>query len=188
MNINFLENPSYTVYISSADRITGTNNNATFNIAWDTFLPREFNMFKVCYSFQTSGGYYFDSATYNSNFNGCKIVTDFGCKSFSYDVAKQGSSNTLGFSQRDIQTAGASSNSYATFFYQFPAKTINRPTQNNLTISIYNTSIQNNLLNQLLVTTSSTGVLTADMTSWNLVLEFIPVQFDVKDKKKFMLD
>ena len=56
-----LDKPTYNLIINSSDKISGTNNNATFQINWDDFLPRKFNMYKVIFSFQTTGGYYKDN-------------------------------------------------------------------------------------------------------------------------------
>ena len=47
---NNLENKSYTLFLSSTDKITGTNNNASFQINWDDFLPRNFLDFKMNFS------------------------------------------------------------------------------------------------------------------------------------------
>ena len=172
MNIDFLDTLSYTLYLSSNDKVSGTNNNATFNVNWDSFLTRDYDQFKVCYSFLTAGGYYKDTA--NSNFNNCKIVADFAGRSLSYNTATNASSTILGYGQRDMQTTASSSNSFATFFYQFPAKTIARPNQNNFNVRIYNAGKQNNSYNQLLVDTDTNGVLQADMSVWSMVIEFIP--------------
>lgn len=173
MNIDFLDTPSYTLYLSSDDKVTGSNNNATFNVNWASFLPRDYDQFKVCYSFLTAGGNYKDG-TANSNFNNCKIVCDFQGRSLSYGSSNNGPTNILGFAQRDMQNSQSTSNSFATFFYQFPAKTISKPTQNTLNVQIYNAGLQNNATNQLLVDTTGT-TLSTDMTSWQMVLEFIPV-------------
>ena len=63
---NSLETKSYTLFLSSSDKISGSNNNATFNINWDSFLPREFDTYKVSFSYQSGGGNYKDSAFYSS--------------------------------------------------------------------------------------------------------------------------
>lgn len=173
MNIDFLDTPSYTLFLSSDDKVSGSNNNAVFNVNWESFLPRNYDQFKVCYSFLTAGGNYKDGIS-NSNFNNCKIVCNFQGRSLSYGTSNNGPSSILGFGQRDMQNSTSTSNSFATFFYQFPAKTISRPTQNALNIQVYNAGLQNGLANQLLVDTSTTALLT-DMTSWQMVMEFIPV-------------
>lgn len=61
---NSLETKSYTLFLSSSDKVSGTNNNATFNVNWDSFLPREFDTYKVSFSYQSGGGNYKDSSFY----------------------------------------------------------------------------------------------------------------------------
>ena len=63
---NSLETKSYTLFISSVDKVSGTNNNATFNVNWDSFLPREYDAYKVAFSYQSGGGSYKDSSFYVS--------------------------------------------------------------------------------------------------------------------------
>lgn len=176
MALLHLDTQSYNLYLSSGDKVSGNNNNAIFNVNWAAFLPRDYDKYNVSYSFQSSGGFYKDNATAISNFNGCKIVVDFGSRSLSYDTSITGQSSTLGFAQRDMQTTTSSSNSFSSFFYQYPPKTILKPTQNSLNIKIYNIALQANLSNQLLQNTISTGAtLTGDMTSWNMVISFTPI-------------
>jgi len=64
ISTNSLETKSYTLFLSSTDKISGTNNNATFNINWDSFLPRDYDTYKVSFSLQTAGGLYKDSSFY----------------------------------------------------------------------------------------------------------------------------
>jgi hypothetical protein len=90
-----------------------------------------------------------------------------------------GQSSTLGYSQRDIQTSTSTSNSFSTFYLDFPPKTINRPNQNLITISIFNA-----FNNFLLVDTNKGGTVKTDMSNWNLILEFTPVQNSVNALKK----
>lgn len=54
------EKETYSLFISSTDKISGTNNNGQYNINWDDFLPRGYNFFKMIFNFQTGGGYYKD--------------------------------------------------------------------------------------------------------------------------------
>jgi hypothetical protein len=239
---NNLETKSYTLFISSIDKTSGTNNQSSFNVNWDDFLPKEWNEYKMTFAFQSGGGYYKDSSfTNNSNtgtggtntitltvsgstgtpvvgmiitgsnfiptntyitavgiagttqvitlsknltgallginlvgtivFNGCKIVMNTSSKNFSFDTSSYSPSYTIGYGQRDIQTATSSSNSFSAFYLQFPPKSISRPSNNTLTISIYN--INNNAL---LTDTNSTGTTAlTDMTPWNIILEFVPI-------------
>ena len=54
------DSTSYSLVINSADRVSGTNNNATYQINWRDFLPDNFDTYKMAFSFQTIGGYYSD--------------------------------------------------------------------------------------------------------------------------------
>jgi hypothetical protein len=57
------DSKTYSLIINSNDKISGTNNNATFQVNWRDFLPEEYDAYKVLFSFQTSGGYYSDGIT-----------------------------------------------------------------------------------------------------------------------------
>lgn len=59
--MNQLDKKSYTVFLNSTDKVSGSNNNGTYQINWDDFLPRDVDFYKVVFSFQTSGGYYRDN-------------------------------------------------------------------------------------------------------------------------------
>ena len=59
--MNQLDKKSYTVFLNSNDKVSGTNNNGTYQINWDDFLPRDIDFYKVIFSFQTAGGYYKDN-------------------------------------------------------------------------------------------------------------------------------
>lgn len=233
---NYLDNKSYTLFLSSNDKISGNNNNATFNVNWDDFLPRDISTYKMTFSFQSGGGNYKDTSvatitgtiankvltvtaatatiytgmkisgnnitndtyiisngtgnggvgTYNLSrawaigvaqqfsgsvvYSGIKLSTNLQGRSYSYDTNTLSPSNTLGYAQRDMQTTTSNSNSFSTFYLQFAPKMISRPSQNNITISLYN--LNNNLL---LTDTDSAGKPLTDCTIWNMILEFIPV-------------
>jgi hypothetical protein len=168
--MDYSESRNYTLYINSADKISGTNNNAIFYVEWENFLPNTFNEYKMAWCMQTTGGYYKDtgSATIYST---AKVSADFGTKQYSYDTSKRSSSNTIGYLTRDQQTSTTSSNILTCFYYQFPAKTIQRPSNNTFNISITNmyTGIP-------FVNTDNTGVATSDMTNWQLCMEFSPIE------------
>ena len=59
---NVLTVKNYTVFISSADKVSGNNNNGNYNINWDDILPRNYYSFKVAFTFQSAGGKYSDGA------------------------------------------------------------------------------------------------------------------------------
>jgi hypothetical protein len=107
----------------------------------------------------------------NQVFSGCKIQMNLLGRSYSFDSNTTGPSITLGYAQRDIQTSTSSSNSFSVFYLQFPPKTISKPTEQSVTISLYNL----NYANRALADTDAYGNLTTDCTAWNIILEFIPV-------------
>ena len=72
---------------------------------------------------------------------------------------------------RDIQTGTSASNSFSTFYLQYPPKTISRPSQNLTNVQQF-LNVNNNFP---LVDTDVNGNTKADCTSWNLVLEFTPI-------------
>jgi hypothetical protein len=172
-------NPSYTLYLSSADKISGNNNDAIFNINWASFLPRDIDQYKINYSFISAGGWYLDNATPAHNFSSCKVVIDFSGRCLSYDTAVSGQSLTMGYAKRNNPLLGnTATNYYSSFFYEHPGKTITKPTQNSINIKIYNNNVQNGILNQLLLnnTTNIATTLTSDMNPWNMIIEFIPIK------------
>ena len=174
-NIDYnLEKETYTLFINSNDKVSGSNNNAVFDIHWDDFLPRDFTEYKMIFSFQTTGGFYGDG-TYSSTryvFSTAKVLMNLQGRSFSYDTSTKSPSISLGFIQRDIQTSTTSSNTLSCFYLQNPPKTLSRPNQNLINVQIMNS--YNNIL--LTDTTAATGgSLATDMTSWTLICEFIPV-------------
>ena len=48
---------NYNIYINSNDKMSGKNNNATFQINWNDFLPRNYKYYNVTFSFQTAAGF-----------------------------------------------------------------------------------------------------------------------------------
>lgn len=170
---------NYNIYINSNDKISGSNNSCQFIINWNDFLPREYKYYNVSFSFQTSPGYYKDDTTNNRYYANCEINVDFGSKNFSYDTKQQAQSVTLGYAQRDIQSASANNakNTYACFFNYNCPKTIARPENNIMTINIYNMYNVVNGSNTLLYDTSNaaTPVVQGDMTPWSMIMSFSPV-------------
>jgi hypothetical protein len=169
MSYNVLDKITYTLVLDSLDKISGTNNNATFNVNWATFLPMKYSYYKVIFNFQTVGGYYKDNV---SIFSSAKVCTDLQGNSFSYDTLTNGGSNMLGLIQRNDQVNTSAGYTLSCYPNQNVSKTIVRPSTNRITISIYN-----NYSGDLLVTTTdNTGAtLSVDMTSWTAMLEFIPI-------------
>jgi hypothetical protein len=166
------EKITYSVVINSKDKVTGTNNNCSFYVPWITILPHKYDVFKVIYNYQSTGGNYKDNVNGVTN-TSAKLVCDFGTRSMTYDTSQSGPSQTMGIITRDIQTSTTSSNTFSAFFYQNTSKSIVRPTNNQLNVQILNN--YNNL--PLVDTNTSTPAAPlTDMTSWSLFLEFIPIQ------------
>ena len=74
---------------------------------------------------------------------------------------------------RNIQTATTNSNSFSVFYLQFPPKTVSRPTDNQMSVSLYNLNYLG--YNIFLYDTDSSGNLLFDCTPWNIILEFTAV-------------
>ena len=51
---------TYSLVLNSFDKTYGTNNNATFQVNWNDFLPAEYDQYKIKYSFFSNGGFYLD--------------------------------------------------------------------------------------------------------------------------------
>lgn len=239
-----LDTKSYTLFLSSTDKISGSlNNNATYYVGWEDFLPRDTQTYKMSFSFQTGGGNYKDSSasftatlttagvltvtavsatfgtsviaigatltgtgipagctiasfgtgtggtgTYNvsipptvaiavgatmvtnSCYSGVKIAFNTQGKSFSFDSTTRSPSYTLGYAQRDIQSTNSVSNSFSAFYLQFPPKTINRPTQTQISIQLYNLNT-----GLALTDTDKNGNPLTDCTPYTMILEFVPI-------------
>ena len=61
MSINNYDTLTYSLVLNSADKVSGTNNNATFQVNWENFLPEKYDRYKMIFTFQTTGGYYGDN-------------------------------------------------------------------------------------------------------------------------------
>jgi hypothetical protein len=121
MSYNVLDKLTYTLVLNSADKISGTNNQATFNINWAAFLPMKYSYYKVIFNFQTTGGYYKDVAG-TSIFSTGKITTNLQGATFSYDSSTNSGTTLLGLIQRDIQTKASNSNTLSCFFIKMQVK------------------------------------------------------------------
>ena len=126
------------------------------------------------------------------NFSSGRVVFSTSSRSYSYDTNTNAPSVNLGVITRDLQTTNTRSNTLSCFYCQNPPRTINRPTNNLVTISVYNncvfqggfnvgggtTATASNL--NLLTDTANTAYggaigFTNDMTPWTMLIEFIPV-------------
>jgi len=161
---------NYTLYLASADKTSGTNNNAVLNVNWEAFLPRDFDTYQVIFNFNVTAGYYKDTLN-TTVYSHCKIVLDTQGRSFSYDTSNSGPSLILGYANREPSNAASTTNGFNAFFGFNAPKTINRPTQNQINIKIYGMQTAT-----LLVDTTSAGVAQGEMTPWVMILSFVPVE------------
>ena len=155
---------SYVLYLNSVDKISGTNNNASYNVNWSAFLPYKVQQYKMTFNFLSNGGQYKDNPNFYAS---AKIYCDFISSSNSYDSSLGCISKLIGVVGRDIQSATSSSNTFSCFYGQNAPKIIKAPTQNVFNVSIYNTAS-----NSLLTDTNNMGVASADMTPYILVINF----------------
>ena len=142
-----------------------------------------------------------DRTTVNPvGFTSARILANFGSQSYSYDTNVKGQSLYLGIITRDAQPPTSKFNSYSAFYYQNNPRSIKRPMNNQLTISIMNNSIfqggvvaynpdgtsvffgasasASNYLCDTLNTSPGIkieGTMLLDMTPWTMVMEFIPI-------------
>ena len=47
---------NYNLYLASNDKISGTNNNAVFNVNWESFLPRDFDTYQIMFNMNVVAG------------------------------------------------------------------------------------------------------------------------------------
>ena len=92
-------------------------------------MPRNYKYFNVSFSIQTAPGFNKGDTTNGKFYANCEINCDFYSKTFSFDTSTKASSITLGYAQRDIQTASNynSKNTFACFNSYNTPKTITRP-------------------------------------------------------------
>jgi hypothetical protein len=162
------EDTTYNLVLNSTNKISGSNNNATYQVNFQDFLPQNFDKFKVVFSAQTAGGYYKDVGS--NVYSSCKVYINFNSRSYSYDTSTKGQSTLMGILQRDVQTSTSIGNTLSAFYAQYPPRTIIRPITNQITVTFLNTQSSGAFVN-----TDSSGNALTDMTDYTIFLEFIPI-------------
>lgn len=168
----------YTFVINSRDKISGTNNNGTFNINFN-ILPREFKYYQVKFSMVTDSAFYTDTYGVDNVTITYAPQTAFVSCSLLSPLSRQtdnSPSDVLGIilrNQSQSTTIGANSIRY--FVAQENTNvpiTVLRPEQDNMTISIITSSI-----GTYLVSTNLDGsVLQSDMSNYVLIMKFTPIK------------
>ena len=189
---------TYNLYLSSNDKISGTHNNPTFNVNWDTFLPRN-KYFSVNFSFVSCAAQYADciadgKSLYNS---AIKINCNLQDTHFSCDTSTQSTTMNLGYAGIDCAyvISYTKGNSYIANYLSNPSKVIIRPTNSQLTFWIYNLSalsnnitfpastagfnppnaIYNNYLQVECSPNAGNYTLSTDMKPWSMIMSFIEI-------------
>jgi hypothetical protein len=182
---------SYNLVLRSANKISGYNNAATFDINW-SFLPYEYSLYEMSFSFQTAGGYLLDGVydtsggTYSGFFglpsfdtttiffNSAEVYCELEGRSYSYDTENKCQSSFIGCIYRHAQTdstLGASSILRCSIIDN-PSKVVSRPSQNDLKINVYHTDYANAFFTDS--DAAGTG-LADDMPDWVCTIKFIPI-------------
>jgi hypothetical protein len=170
----------YTFVINSRDKISGDNNNATFNINFN-ILPREYKYYQVSFSMITDSAFYVDTydTTGNVDITYAPQTAFVACSLLS-PLSRQtdGSpSDVLGIIVRNQSqsTSNVGANSIRYFVAQETTNvpiTVLRPQQDNMTITIVTGSI-----GKFLVSTNLDGSsLQSDMSNYVLILKFTPIK------------
>jgi len=173
MSYDSLEKKTYTLYLNSNNSLTTSINNTSFHVDYSTFLPEEYNLYKVRFNFVSVGGFYKDGS-YNgvyTRFNLADVYVDFGSRNFSYSPESSGPTLNLGFIKRDTQTSSSVTNYFSASYLDNPPKTITRPSNNVINVQIYNIDT-----GKLLVDTSGSSLANDMNGEWVMALEFIPIE------------
>jgi len=169
------EDKPYLLFLNSTDKISGSNNDATFYINWDTFLPRKPEQYEVSFMFNSSTGHYSDYGPNTGFFTSAKIKADFNGKNYTYDTSTKSQSLVLGAIRRTIQSTYAD---YSAIYDYNPKKIIQNPNQQFLNIQIINTNSDKPLVDNkgqtstavggAITNTSGTSILTLANPDYNL--------------------
>jgi hypothetical protein len=155
---------NYNLYVSSNDKLSGLNNNGTYQVNWQDFLDVKVEKYKVNFVLTTNEGFYVDSGP--NAFGSSCININTNSRIYSFNTSSKNQSNCLGFLTR-------STNGFTTITgspqNNLPV-VIERPTSNQINISFIN--LQSGLP---LVSTDATGNLQSDMTGWTGIFTFIPI-------------
>jgi hypothetical protein len=169
---------TYNVLISSKNKISGNNNNAYFNVPWDTILDDHYRMYLVSTTFTSRSGLFVDG-TYSSVdkwFGSAKLSIDLQCSSQVYDTQRQGASNLFGCISRLHDTSVGSSIMKASLL-DIPPRTISMPSSGFVNVAI------TDMDDVPFVDTTSSNTLDTDMPDWVLQLSFVPIESSYVDKR-----
>ena len=138
--------------------------------------------------------YFYLAANMNqATFSSARVLFLNQGRSYSFDTSTKGPSTNIGVLQRDIQTTTSRSNSLSCFYCQSPPRSLARPENNLLTISVMNSysfsggitsytaagvpNYSTITTNQNFLTDSNAGgcQILQDMTPYTMIIEFIRI-------------
>lgn len=148
------EDQSYLLFLNSQDKISGSNNDATFYINWDTFLPRKPEQYEMSFMFNSGSGHFTDNGPNTHFYTSAKIKADFQGKNYTYDTATKSQSLVLGAIRRTIQSTYAD---FSCIMDYNPKKIIQNPNQQFLNIQILNPNSDKPLVDNRGTTSTAVG-------------------------------
>lgn len=173
---------TYTIRLSSINKLSGNNNNATYALNLSNLLPPEVEYWKVQMYFTCNTSYYLDAidsafGTVTRDLEKAYILMNCSTKPLSLDNITNGSNSYLGMIRRIITTQNIDDaippvKGTATAYYYAdncvnPPTTIKKPEDGLLQFTILSTQS-----NTVLVDTDEAGLLVADMTNYVMILSF----------------
>ena len=173
---------TYTVRLSSIDKLSGNNNNATYAINLSNLLPPDVQYWKVQMYFTCNTSYYLDAidstfGTVTRDFGKAYVLMNCSTKPLSLDNKTNGANSYLGMIRRisttqNINDAIPAVKGIATSYYYAdaminPPTTIKRPADGLLQFTILSSQT-----NTVLTDTDNAGLAVADMTNYVMILSF----------------
>ena len=154
---------NFNLYISSTDKISGTNNNGVYQVNFNDFLDHKYDKYKINFTLNTVSSNYINSA--NNSYSSCSVNLNTNTRFYSFSTTTKSHASTIGFLTKSADS---------TFLYNKPMDNldtiIQRPSSNSLTLSFLN--LENNAL---LVATDASGNPLGDMSNFNALFTFIPI-------------
>jgi hypothetical protein len=175
----------YTFVIRSQDKISGTNNNSSYNINF-RILPDEIKYYNIHYTFYTTPAFYYDHIDTGPSINNLCGNGWIECNlPFTKSSQSNGSpTKILGNWVRQVDNnadAGTLASGVTAVCYLQAVngttnvpRVISRPYIETLNVAVYN-SFSNNLMTD----SNIDGTLKSDMTNWILTLNLEPVFDDM---------
>lgn len=169
---------SYTFVLNSRDKISGSNNSATYNILFSR-LAREYKYYSVSFTFTTDPAFFTDTYDTVGNVN---ITYSSETGHIRTNLLSQTSINTanspstvLGIIVRNFNTLNTTTTNNICYLYANDTMNqdvvVLRPELDQITIDLFVNSGDTPL-----VSTNTLGVLQADSPPYILIMKFTPIK------------